>query len=129
MKVREPFKCDHCGIQRSGDSNHWWLLKRGATPNGWPQIRIEPWHAVRAEYAGTQHACGVDCMMKIAAQLAAQIIVEELRNSRGPATAGAPEPTLSGLPPVQSETAPDAAGSTPAARSTNVSTPPERKDQ
>lgn len=74
MKVREPYKCDHCGIQRAGDANHWWLIWSGSTPNGHPQIRLEPWHKTRAAYRGMQHACGVDCMMKLAAQLAAEVL-------------------------------------------------------
>lgn len=94
-RIRNPYKCDQCGIQRAKDTNHWWLVQLVAAARG-PQrtertleIRIEPWTDKRAAIKGMQHGCGVDCMIKLTAKFAQQITEGPaspvpLPNSNGP---------------------------------------------
>jgi|GEM_PF-1770166 len=76
-KIAEPYRCDGpgCTRQRDSDANHWWLV-RLARAGGSREIFIEiaPWSAADADVHGVSHACGIDCMTKIVACLAARIV-------------------------------------------------------
>lgn len=71
MKIAEPYRCDGpgCAKQRESDANHWWVVRE--LPNG---IGVGVWTEKNAELDGAKHACGVDCMTKIVAQVAAGIV-------------------------------------------------------
>ncbi len=73
-KLANPWKCDasNCGMLRANDTNHWMLVRLITTavadvPR--PTIRIEPWSEKLAGRKGIKHACGVDCGLKVTAQL------------------------------------------------------------
>jgi hypothetical protein len=76
-KIADPYRCDGpgCTRQRDSDANHWWLvrlLRLGGTQQ--TLIEIAPWSAADADIQGVRHACGIDCMTKIVASLAAIIV-------------------------------------------------------
>jgi hypothetical protein len=86
-KLANPWKCDAsgCGMLRANDTNHWMLLRVIQTicdsaPR--PTIRIEPWADKLAGRKDVKHACGIDCGLKIAAQL----IVENFFPNTVPST-------------------------------------------
>jgi hypothetical protein len=73
-KLANPWKCDasNCGILRANDTNHWLVIfatKELIRCIGPLAICIEPWSEERAEIEGTKHACGIDCGLKVVAQL------------------------------------------------------------
>jgi hypothetical protein len=84
-KLANPWKCDasNCGILRANDTNHWLVISAARIErdedgtvflsssfvDGSPTVCIEPWNDERAEAEGTKHACGIDCALKITAQL------------------------------------------------------------
>ncbi len=74
-KLANPWKCDACGILRANDTNHWLMIYVSRTlsarvlSGGSPMICVEPWNDAMAEQEGTKHACGIDCGLKIIAQL------------------------------------------------------------
>ncbi len=80
-KLANPWKCDasNCGMLRANDTNHWLVIwndgifrrdenDRYPDPPE-PLICISPWNDRQAEEEGTKHACGIDCALKITAQL------------------------------------------------------------
>jgi len=76
-KLANPWKCDAsgCGMLRANDTNHWLLLytqdaDRSVTHEK-PAIEvvISPWDERLAEFAWVKHSCGIDCGLKVAAQL------------------------------------------------------------
>ena len=84
-KIEQPYRCDAqgCGKLREKDANHWWLVWRtevvipGADESPVKRcttIHASPWIAHRAEADGVNHVCGIDCMLKIIAGFANEII-------------------------------------------------------
>ena len=76
-KLANPWKCDAsgCGMLRANDTNHWLLLSvldnDGGSDDGAKAkyVVIMPWDDQAAETPGAKHACGIDCCLKVAAQL------------------------------------------------------------
>ena len=73
-KLANPWKCDNqaCGVLRANDTNHWLVIAAGRrvspTVNE-PVVTIQPWSDEEAANPGSKHACGIDCGLKIVAQL------------------------------------------------------------
>lgn len=71
-KLANPWKCDApgCGVLRVNDANHWLVLKAHTYEGGTlPYIVITPWNENYAAEAGSKHACGIQCAMKLAGDL------------------------------------------------------------
>ncbi|MBZ5702128.1 MAG: hypothetical protein LAN84_09795 [Acidobacteriia bacterium] len=73
-KLANPWKCDNpaCGILRANDTNHWLIVAYlpAAPPTDiYARVSIQPWNDFCAEMFNAKHACGIDCGLKIAAQL------------------------------------------------------------
>src|SRR6266852_4490621 len=70
-KLANPWKCDNasCGILRANDTNHWLLAGVTVNPDGSKYLVISPWNDASAEQPTVKHACGIDCGLKVAAQL------------------------------------------------------------
>jgi len=75
-KLREPYRCDHCGKLRESDANHWWILfDAWFPPNGKNPLKAEfvnhhglmivAWHEALADLL-VRHACGMECALKLA---------------------------------------------------------------
>jgi hypothetical protein len=80
-KIGEPYRCDgpSCGKLRDTDANHWWLIRR-TEQDGAPHIVAMPWRAPAADTPGTNHVCGIDCLLKVTG-IMAQEIIEGIRRS------------------------------------------------
>lgn len=73
-KLANPWKCDNpaCGILRANDTNHWLVIALVARVSPVAHellVTIQPWSDEAAQRNGSKHACGIDCGLKIAAQL------------------------------------------------------------
>jgi len=69
-KLANPYRCNLCGKLRENDANHW-LLLFGRYPvsqdDGKPfVVLIETWTERRARGATAEHACGLECALKLA---------------------------------------------------------------
>ena len=90
-KLANPWKCDasNCGILRANDTNHWLVIYRDdafdrtSSPAIAKRICIEPWSDRLAEIEGTKHACGVDCGLKVTAQLIVEQFFPHENSSTG----------------------------------------------
>jgi hypothetical protein len=79
-KIAEPYRCDGpgCAKQRSSDANHWWLVRLARAGNTGPLfVEVSAWNPNDADIAGMRHACGIDCMTKIVAGIAGQMVDAE----------------------------------------------------
>jgi len=70
-KLANPWKCDasNCGMLRANDTNHWLLAGVMVNPDGSKYLVITPWNDASADQPGVKHACGIDCGLKVTAQL------------------------------------------------------------
>ena len=72
-KLANPWKCDNaaCGILRANDTNHWLIVAYmpATAQDVWARVVFQQWDDFCAEAFNAKHACGIDCGLKIAAQL------------------------------------------------------------
>jgi hypothetical protein len=70
VKLANPWKCDasSCGTLRANDTNHWMIVGVHVGDGG-PEIVISRWSETLAGLPGAKHACGIDCGLKVTAQL------------------------------------------------------------
>jgi hypothetical protein len=70
-KIKSPYTCDVCGIEKQ-PSNNWLLGVFGRLTSVVVSIKsvamsgvvIMPWHPEVADAEGVQHLCGVECAQK-----------------------------------------------------------------
>lgn len=70
-KLANPWKCDAsgCGMLRANDTNHWLLVGAQTNDDGSKYLVLSPWNDKAAELPSVKHACGIDCGLKVTAQL------------------------------------------------------------
>ena len=78
-KIAHPYQCDGCGVQRTNDANHWWLLdvyQGSLSPSDTPRhkpyppfLKLQPWDEQKAdEDDDVRHVCGQDCASQLIAR-------------------------------------------------------------
>ena len=70
-KLANPWKCDAsgCGMLRANDTNHWLIIQVSTFLRPWPTVCVSTWSDELAAVEGVKHACGIDCCLKVTAQL------------------------------------------------------------